>query len=41
VIVAGGQEIQAIETDNNTDVVGSLKHQLDRTPRGLRGMATD
>ena len=41
VIVVGGQEIQAIETDNNTDVVGNLKHQLDRTPRGLRGMATD
>ena len=33
VIVAGGREIQAIETDNNTAVVGSLKQQLDRTPR--------
>ena len=41
VIVAGGREIQAIETDNNTVVVGSLKHQLDRTLRGLRGTATD
>jgi hypothetical protein len=33
VIVTGGREIQAIETDNNTAVVGSLKHQSDRTPR--------
>jgi hypothetical protein len=34
VIVAGGREIQAIETDNNTAVVGCLKHQLGQTPRG-------
>ena len=33
VIVTGGREIQAIETDNATAVVGSLKQQLDRTPR--------
>jgi hypothetical protein len=36
VIVAGGREIQAIETDNNTAVTGCLKHQLDRTPLGPR-----
>jgi hypothetical protein len=41
VIVAGGREVQAIETDNNTAVVGRLKHQLDRTPRGPRGLATE
>jgi hypothetical protein len=35
VIVAGGREIQAIETDNNTAVVGCLKQQSDRTPRRL------
>jgi hypothetical protein len=33
VIVAGGREIQAIETDNNTAVVGCLKQQSGRTPR--------
>jgi hypothetical protein len=32
VIVAGGREIQAIETDNNTAVVGCLKQQSARTP---------
>src|SRR5215472_18208344 len=31
VIVAGGKEIQVIETDTNTVVVGCLRHQLDRT----------
>ena len=35
VIVAGGKEIQVIETDRNTVVVGNLKHQLDFTARGL------
>jgi hypothetical protein len=34
VIVAGGKEIQVIETDRNTVVVGNLKHQLDLTARG-------
>ena len=34
VIVTGGREIQAIETDTDTAVVGFLKHQLDRTLRG-------
>ena len=34
VIVAGGTEIQVIETDTNTAVVGCLRHQLDRTARG-------
>jgi hypothetical protein len=34
VIVAGGKEIQVIETDTNTVVVGCLKHQLDLTARG-------
>jgi hypothetical protein len=34
VIVAGGKEIQVIETDRNTAVVGNLKHQLDLTTRG-------
>ena len=33
VIVAGGKEIQVIETDTNTAVVGCLKHQLDLTAR--------
>ena len=35
VIVAGGNEIQVIETDTNTAVVGCLRHQLDLTARGL------
>jgi hypothetical protein len=35
VIVAGGQEIQVIETDRNTVVVGNLKHQLHLMARGL------
>jgi hypothetical protein len=34
VIVTGGREVQAIETDNDTSVVGCLRHQLDRTPKG-------
>src|SRR5262249_36970000 len=33
VIVAGGREIQVIETDTDTVVVGCLRHQLDRTGR--------
>ena len=33
VIVAGGREIQAIETDNNTAIVGCLKQQLNQTLR--------
>ena len=33
VIVAGGREIQVIETDTDTAVVGCLRHQLDRTDR--------
>jgi hypothetical protein len=31
VIVVGGKEIQVIETDRNTVVVGNLKNQLDST----------
>ena len=34
VIVAGGKEIQVIETDADTAVVGCLRHQSDRTARG-------
>jgi hypothetical protein len=34
VIVAGGKEIQVIETDTDTAVVGCLRHQSDRTARG-------
>jgi hypothetical protein len=34
VIVAAGKEIQVIETDRNTVVVGNLKHQVDLTARG-------
>jgi hypothetical protein len=33
VIVAGGTEIQVIETDRDTAVVGCLRHQMDRTAR--------
>ena len=34
VIVADGNEIQVIETDTNTAVVGCLRHQLNLTTRG-------
>jgi hypothetical protein len=34
VIVAGGKEIQVIETDTNTVVVGCLRNQLGLTARG-------
>src|SRR5262252_5906417 len=34
VIVAGGKEIQAIETDRNTAVVGTLKQQFDASVAG-------
>ena len=39
VIVAGGTEIQVIETDKDTAVVGCLRHQVDRAarPSGLQG----
>ena len=35
VIVTGGKEVQVIETDRNTVVVGNLKLQVDLTVRGL------
>ena len=34
VIASGGREIQVIETDANTAIVGTLRQQLDRTATG-------
>ena len=39
VIVASGREIQVIETDADTVVVGSLRHQLDRAARGSASLS--